>query len=88
MFTQSPQFNYVGSLFTCHFMNYSNSTTYKTMLGRQGTASSTAGGASLTVSLWRNTSAITSIQLQLDFGSSNRWYTGSTFTLYGIKAAS
>ena len=62
-------------------MNYSNSTTYKTSLIR-GSAASTQIDAH--VGLWRNTNAITSITL---FPSSGTYSTGSTFTLYGIKAA-
>jgi hypothetical protein len=69
-----------------HFMNYSNSTTYKTILGRSGRASSTPTfpNTDATVNLWRSTSAITSIKIFLDTGN---LLTGSTFTLYGIKAA-
>jgi hypothetical protein len=63
--------------------NYSNSTTYKTILTRYnfiGSYSET--GAK--VSLWRNTAAITSI---LVFPASSTFASGSTFTLYGIAAA-
>ena len=62
-------------------MNYANSTTYKTCLIRSGRAQS---GTDAIVGLWRSTSAITSIYLG---GSGNNFVTGSTFTLYGIKAA-
>jgi hypothetical protein len=41
-------------------MNYANATTYKTLLNRN---SHTEKGVSATVSLWRNTAAITSIYL-------------------------
>lgn len=61
--------------------NYANSTTYKTMLTRADAASN---GTSAVVGLWRNTAAITSILIGSDSGTFN---TGSTFTLYGIKAA-
>jgi hypothetical protein len=40
-----------------------------------------------TVGLWRNTSAITSISCILTGGGSASFVSGSTFTLYGIKAA-
>ncbi len=59
--------------------NYSNSTTYKTILSRSDKA------VNATVGLWRNTSAITSIVL-FPAGSVN-FISGSTFTLYGISAA-
>ena len=61
-------------------MNYSNSTTYKTCLTR---ANSTIGLDAL-ANLWRNTNAITSIEIFVD---SSTFATGSTFTLYGIAAA-
>jgi len=63
--------------------NYSNSTTYKTVISRYnfiGSYSET--GAK--VSLWRNTAAITSI---LVFPASSTFASGSTFSLYGIAAA-
>jgi len=65
------------------FMNYSNTTTYKTWLAREGNG--TNGYVSALVGLWRNTNAITQIKV-LNTGSGN-FATGSTFTLYGIKAA-
>jgi hypothetical protein len=68
-----------------HFMNYTNTTTYKTCLGRFSTPSGGLVGA--TASLWRNTSAITSINFNQPAGQSGQFASGSTFTLYGIKAA-
>jgi len=62
-------------------MNYSNTTTYKTFLARQDSASTSMeqiGG------VWRSTSAITSIRLDT---TSNAFATGTTFTLYGILKA-
>ena len=61
--------------------NYANTTTNKTALIRSGVS----GGTIASVGLWRDTSAITSIKL-IGEGPSNI-ITGSTFTLYGIKAA-
>jgi hypothetical protein len=74
-----------NSVFIVNFMNYSNTTTYKTLLARSNNAST---GVDLTVNMWRNTAAITSIQIgpNLQQGT-NTWSAGSTFTLYGIKAA-
>jgi hypothetical protein len=69
---------------TTDIMNYSNSTTYKTTLSRVNNGSTPAVEA--TVGLWRSTSAITSIIVQLDVGAGT-FQTGSTFTLYGISAA-
>lgn len=64
-----------------HFMNYSNTTTYKTTLLRYA-AADTASTA--VVSLWRSTSAINTIQI---IALGNNLTSGSTLTLYGIKAA-
>ena len=58
--------------------NYSNSTTYKTALGRS------ARQSVATVGLWRSTSAITAIKL---YPASGNFDTGSIFTIYGIAAA-
>jgi len=61
--------------------NYSNTTTYKTVLNRANDASQ---GTDAGVHLWRSTAAISTITLTMP---SNDFITGSTFTLYGIKAA-
>jgi len=66
-------------------MNYSNTTTYKTTIGRSGYASGSYPGAEAIVGLWRSTSAITSITLTVR--NSGTFASGSTFTLYGITAA-
>lgn len=63
-------------------MNYANTTTFKTIIGRAGRANS---GVDATVALWRNTAAINSVALKLK--NSNNFLTGSTFTLYGVKSA-
>jgi hypothetical protein len=61
--------------------NYSNTTTFKTVLGRNNNSSN---GTGATAGLWRSTSAITSISVFLE--ASGTFNSGSTFTLYGIKA--
>ena len=63
-------------------MNYSNTTTYKTVLNRAN-AQSVNIGAQAYVEMWRNTSAINAISLS----ASGNFSTGSTFTIYGIAAA-
>ena len=70
------------STIIANFQNYSNATTYKTVVSRGSDASNYV---SAYVSLWRNTNAITSIVLLPDSGTT--FTSGSTFTLYGIKAA-
>lgn len=61
--------------------NYSNTTTNKTWLVRGGDTGDRVFAA---VGLWRNTAAINSIKVQVETGT---YDAGSTFTLYGIKAA-
>jgi hypothetical protein len=65
--------------------NYSNSTTNKTSLSRSNTAPNNEVG--LNAILWRSTSAINSISFIDYAGGANTYPTGTTFTLYGIKAA-
>ena len=60
--------------------NYSNTTTNKTFLNRGNSASIDVQAV---VGLWRNTAAITRIDIVNNAGVFNA---GSTFTLYGIKA--
>jgi hypothetical protein len=62
-----------------HFMNYSNATTYKTILARGNDSSALVRAG---VGLWRNTSAITSFSL-----SGVTFASGTIATLYGVKAA-
>jgi hypothetical protein len=64
-----------------HFMNYSNTTTNKTILMRGNEASAVT---SFTTSLWRSNSAINVIKIA---GYTSNLLAGSTFSLYGIKAA-
>jgi hypothetical protein len=76
---------YVATTFGTHqiaqIINYANATTYKTYLSRAGNVSV---GVDAIVGTWRSTSAITTIAL---FVSGDTFASGSTFTLYGIKAA-
>jgi hypothetical protein len=67
-----------------NIMNYSNSTTNKTTIARPNRA---ASGTDASVGLWRNTAAITRIDVTNSGSGSAYFLTGSTFTLYGIKAA-
>ena len=66
-----------------NFLNYSNTTTYKTMLSTRQNL--TSGTVFKFVNLWRSTSAITKIYLYNASGAN--FVSGSTFSLYGIKAA-
>jgi hypothetical protein len=63
------------------FMNYSNSTTKKTVLARWNSPAYTTA----VVGLWQSTAAITSIKL---FNATAiNLKSGTSFTLYGIAAA-
>jgi hypothetical protein len=75
-----------GNLYTTQttiinsIMNYSNTTTYKTNIGRHNNA----GAMTLAVvGLWRSTAAINSIQI---FPDGANFGNATTLTLYGIKA--
>jgi hypothetical protein len=67
-----------------NFMNYSNTTTNKTVLFRHNQFQSGLAETYAEVGLWRSTAAINSITFSL---SSGNFATSSVFTLYGIKAA-
>jgi hypothetical protein len=62
-------------------MNYSNATTNKTVLSK---ASNASNNVDAIVALWRSTAAITSITI---LGNGQNYGIGSSFSLYGIKAA-
>ena len=66
-----------------HLMNYSNTTTFKTFLTRNS-STTTDTLIDQFVELYRSTSAIN--RIDFNCGGSN-FATGSTFSLYGIKAA-
>jgi len=63
-----------------NIQNYSNTTTYKTVLNRHSVAGTRVEAL---VGLWRSTAAISSIILTANTG----YAAGTTFTLYGIQAA-
>jgi hypothetical protein len=67
--------NYIAQI-----QNYSNTTTYKTAIVRGNSQQYAMAG----VGLWRSTSAINTIELIC--GDAANFRSGSTFTLYGIKA--
>jgi len=71
----------VASTSIINYMNYSNTTTYKTVLGRGN------DGALVIqhVGLWRNTAAINTINV-FNLSSVN-FAAGTVLTLYGIAAA-
>lgn len=64
-----------------NIMNYANTTTNKTVISRNNDPATSVNAV---VGLWRSTSAINQITLT---AQTSNLATGSTFTLYGIKAA-
>jgi hypothetical protein len=73
----------ITSQFIFNFMNYSNTTTYKTILTRFDSLQKSRTMAN--VGLWRNTAAITSIEFS--FTGSDQFKAGTTATVYGILKA-
>ena len=78
--TTASQFNVIR----LNIMNYSNASIYKTVVARNDDISDVT---SVSSALWRNTNAITSVTITPYDDNSTGFATGSTFTLYGIKAA-
>jgi hypothetical protein len=66
-----------------HFQDYSNSTTFKNVTTQINDF--TNGAVGISTACFRNTSAITSINIMTSSGTT--YLVGSTFSLYGIKAA-
>jgi hypothetical protein len=67
------------------WLNYSNTTTFKTTLVRSGTSTgSSFPGTTAIVEMWRSTAAINRLDIK---ANGVNFAVGSTFTLYGIKAA-
>jgi hypothetical protein len=79
---RTGQFATTQGLCIHDIMNYSNTTTHKTVLI---SGSLPASNLFRWVGLWRNTAAITSVKL--DAFSGLKFVAGTTATLYGIKAA-
>jgi hypothetical protein len=70
-------------LWTLDVFSYAGSTN-KTTLATAANDQNGTGNVEYTVSLWRNTAAITSLEIRTTIDNFN---SGTTATLYGIKAA-
>lgn len=68
-----------------HILNYANTSTFKTVLNRGAVDINGSGETDICAQLFRSTDAITSLTI---FGYTGNPATGSTFTLYGIRAVS
>lgn len=73
------------STFIVQIQNYSNTTTFKSYLSRSSNTGWTDNQVMLFAGLWRSTAAINTINFKN--GSVQNHGAGSTFTIYGIKAA-
>lgn len=73
-----------GNVFVLHFMSYANTSVFKTVLCA---GASTDTEVTRQVSLWRSTSAITSITFSLGGGFPGTNMDAATFSLFGVKAA-
>ena len=74
--------------YTFDVMSYANTNVFKTTLWGYGTGGGLQGSRSEVgriVGLWRSTSAITSIEISV--WNPTAYQIGSTFSLYGVKAA-
>jgi hypothetical protein len=84
----AASFSYAGDVQTSgsngiiHFMSYANTNVKKTFISRDSAAN---GGVGAWAGLYNSTSAISSILFGATSGTN--FNSGSTFTLYGIKAA-
>lgn len=66
-----------------HIQNYANTSTFKTVLFRSNSSSYVEEG----IGTWRRASAINSIEITTATAGGANFSIGTTFTLYGIKAA-
>jgi len=73
----------IPSLYEIDVFSYA-SATYKTLLATSSQDRNGSGDTEKTVGLWRSTAAITSIRIN---SAASTYATGTTATLYGIKAA-
>lgn len=73
-----------SDMVTIHIFNYANTNINRTILSRYALGGTIGARSSLTVGLYRSTTAVTSISFK---SSGGNIAAGSTITLYGIKAA-
>lgn len=65
-----------------HIFNYTNSSYNKVYASRSGTDQNGSGNTYMSVGLWRQTAAITSVLV----AAANTFVSGSNFTLYGVRS--
>jgi hypothetical protein len=67
---------------TTHFLNYANTSTYKTIITRAATDVNGSGYTTLTCALYRSTSGISRLDL---YSNGGNWTFGTTASLYGVR---
>lgn len=85
---QSPNLNSTAGVFgvgQVHILNYTSTSTFKTLLSRGSADLSNSGITELSVGLFRSTAAVTALYFRADGGATQ--VAGSTVSLYGIRAS-
>lgn len=84
-----PASNNMAGNFALTFFDYTNTSARKVMhfqtYSRGWDGGGSTGMVSCDAAVWRNTAAITSIEISPEFAA--QWLTGTIATLYGIKRA-
>jgi hypothetical protein len=75
--------NSAGSL-VFHILNYTSSSTYKTVLVKGAYELNGYGGTELNVGTFASNSPVTTVQIGSGYGMP--YFEGSTFTLYGVRS--
>jgi hypothetical protein len=68
-----------------HFSNYSSTTTFKSFMTRSAADRNGAGTTQISINSTNGTAAISNIVIYNDTNAN--WVAGSTWTLFGIRAA-
>lgn len=85
-----PNANATSGIFgsvVMHIPNYTNASTFKTILGRSACDLNGSGQTWLNVTLYSKTPAITSLTIYDPAVAGNAFVSGSTIALYGVKAS-
>lgn len=85
-----PNANATTSIFGAviyHILNYTNTSTFKTVLARSACDLNGSGQTWLDVNLYRSTNAITQMNIYDPAVSGNALLAGSTAALYGVRAS-
>lgn len=82
VYSYGVNFTTAQGTYIWHIMNYANTNVFKTILHRGNQVSQETAAI---VSLWRSLSAVSTVRI--DSGGSRLFSVGTSFTLYGIKAA-